>query len=425
MVRVNERMLYVVIGGILAAVVILGLVVQGPVPVAQGLLRIQLHPARLLNDFTVVGGPGAALVNAALVAGIALLLVALVRVRLSGPTIAAVFTIFGFGLFGKTPMNVVPIFVGVWVASRIAGKSYREYILMALFGTALGPLITALAVEAGLGIAVALPLAAVGGLLAGILLPSVAISMLRLHQGFNLYNIGLTCGFIGLFGGSLLVAAGRAPGAALIWGDEPVPVLVYLVPAVSVILAGGGLLAGPKKALGDLRRIMKLPGRLPSDFMTMVSPEGSLVNAGVLGLLTWAYVLLVGGDFNGPVLGGIFTAIGFATFGKHPRNSWPVVVGVVVACLVFGKSLSAPGPILAALFVLTLAPVAGEFGWGIGILAGVLHLVMVERTGSWHLGVNLYNNGFAGGLTATLLVAVIDWFRSTREQPEFKRGDSQ
>jgi len=38
----------------------------------------------------------------------------------------------------------------------------------------------------------------------------------------------------------------------------------------------------------------------------------------------------------------------------------------------------------------------------------------VERTGAWHLGVNLYNNGFAGGLTATFFVAVIEWYRSNR-----------
>jgi hypothetical protein len=148
--------------------------------------------------------------------------------------------------------------------------------------------------------------------------------------------------------------------------------------------------------------------------MTITSISGSLVNAGLIGLLTWGYVLAVGAPASGPVLGGMLTAVGFATFGKHPRNAWPVVAGVVLACLLFGKDLAAPGPVLAALFSLTLAPLAGEFGWILGVAAGFLHLTMVERTGSWHLGVNLYNNGFAGGLTATLMVSLIEWFRSTR-----------
>jgi hypothetical protein len=351
--------------------------------------------------------------------------VRIVGVRLSGPTVAAVFTMFGFGLFGKTPLNAIPIFIGVALAARIARKSFREYILMALYGTALGPLITALAVEAGLPVAPALVVAVAGGVLAGLLLPAVAISMLRFHQGFNLYNIGMTCGFIGVFGAAIIVAADAGPPGALVWNDAPTPVLVFLVPAVSIVLLVAGLVSGPRAALSGFARILRLSGRLPSDFMTMVSVGASLLNAGVMGLLLWGYVQLVGGDLNGPVLGGIFTAIGFATFGKHPRNGWPVIAGVVVACLVFGKDLAAPGPLLAALFVLTLAPLGGEFGWGVGILAGFVHLVMVERTGAWHLGVNLYNNGFAGGLTATLFAAVIEWFNSRSTKQARWRGSGE
>lgn len=399
------------------ACIVLGVAIQGPDETLKGVVAIQYHPARLLNDFTLVGGEGAALVNAALVAFFGLLLVRANGVRLSGPTVSAVFTIFGFGLFGKTLPNVIPIVVGVAISARIVDKSFREYILMALFGTTLGPLITALAVEAGLPIAGAIAVAVVGGIAVGILLPPVAIVMLRLHQGFSLYNIGLTGGFIGVFGASLLVASGRAPAPALLWNDSPSPALVVLIPAMSLVLLIAGLVPGPKRALTSFREITTLPGRLPSDFMSMSSIDGSLVNMGIVGLLTWGYVMVVGGDLNGPVLGGILTAIGFAAFGKHPANSWPIVVGVVVACLIFGKDLAAPGPILAALFSLTLAPIAGEFGWSTGILAGFLHLVMVERTGAWHLGVNLYNNGFAGGLTATLLVAVIEWYRANQEAP--------
>jgi hypothetical protein len=149
--------------------------------------------------------------------------------------------------------------------------------------------------------------------------------------------------------------------------------------------------------------------------MSMTSVTGALINAGIMGLLTWGYVVIVGAPVNGPVIGGIFTAVGFATFGKHPRNGWPVIAGVVLAILLFGKDFSAPGPILAALFALTLSPLAGQFGWPVGVIAGFLHLAMVEQTGAWHLGVNLYNNGFAGGLTASLIVAIIEWYQASRE----------
>lgn len=53
-----------------------------------------------------------------------------------------------------------------------------------------------------------------------------------------------------------------------------------------------------------------------------------MVNIGINGLIGIAYVLLVGGDLNGPTLGGIFTIMGFSAFGKHPRNIIPVMFGV-------------------------------------------------------------------------------------------------
>lgn len=410
----TEKRLYVLIVLLLCGCIVVGLIADGPTDALRGLLRIQSHPARLLNDFTVIGGEGAALINAACVALIGLALVRITSVRLSGPTIAAVFTMLGFGLFGKTLVNALPIIAGVTIAARIAGASFREYILIALFGTALGPLVMALAVETGLATPLAFASAIGGGIVAGIVLPPVAIAMLRLHQGFNLYNIGLTSGFIAVFAASLLVAAGGDLSSQLIVNTAASPVLVFLVPGISLVLIVAGSLAGPAAAFKDLVRIAGLPGRLPSDFVSMVSVHGSLVNMGAMGLLSWGYIVLIGGQIDGPILGAMLTIVGFAAFGKHPRNSWPVLAGVVIACLVFGKDLTAPGPKLAALFALTLAPLAGEFGWYTGIIAGFIHLVMVERTGAWHLGINLYNNGFAGGLTATLLVAIIEWFRSNR-----------
>jgi hypothetical protein len=78
------------------------------------------------------------------------------------------------------------------------------------------------------------------------------------------------------------------------------------------------------------------------------------------------------------------------------------------------------GPLLAALFATTLAPLSGQFGPLVGIIAGLVHLMLVMRTGAWHAGMNLYNNGFAGGLTATLFVGLITWWSNWRESPPEK-----
>ena len=389
-----------------------GIATTGLVPSLKGLWDIQSHPARLLNDFTQATNDGAALLNAALVALFGLALIRINRVRLSGPTIAAVFTLFGFGLFGKTPLNILPIMTGVYIAARIARKEFREYIIIALFGTALGPLVSLLAVELARPPLLQIPIAVFAGLLAGIVLPAAAIVLLRLHQGYNLYNIGLTTGFIALFAAAVVFGQGKQLAGGSVWNSQPSLLLQWLIPTISALLILAGLSAGRMDALRSFRRILKLPGRLPSDFMDMETVAGSLVNMGVMGIALWGYVVLVGADLSGPVLGGLLTVMGFAAFGKHPANVWPVLVGVMLAAVTFDQDLFARGVILGALFGTTLAPLAGQFGIPIGILAGFLHLSIVMRSGAWHAGIGLYNNGFAGGLTATLLLAVIEWYRT-------------
>lgn len=58
---------------------------------------------------------------------------------------------------------------------------------------------------------------------------------------------------------------------------------------------------------------------------------------------------------------------------------------------------------LAGLFGTTLAPIAGHFGIIFGVLAGFIHSALVLQTGGPVAGLNLYNNGFSGGLIAIVL----------------------
>jgi len=397
---------------IMFSFVITGIVVDGPDRALGGFLELQFQPARLISDFIATGGTGAALINAAAVGIVGLFLITMSKVQLSGSTFAAIFTMMGFALFGKTPVNIIPIIIGVFLSGKLVGKSFAEYIIIALFGTALGPLISVVAFELGL---TGLPAIAVGtaaGIATGFLLPAIAVSMLHFHQGYNLYNMGLSCGFFALFAAALIRAGGHTFEGLLQWHAEGSATLTFLIPVLSGILILTGLLAGGMKSLRDFKAIQKHSGRLPSDFMDMESMEGALLNAGFIGIAGSLYILLIGGDFNGPTIGGLLTIMGFGAFGTHFRNSWPIVLGVIIAAVVFGKSLTSPGAILAAIFCTTLAPLAGAFGILTGLVAGFVHLALVHQTGSWQGGMNLYNNGFAGGLTAAFIVSVITWYRS-------------
>ena len=72
--------------------------------------------------------------------------------------------------------------------------------------------------------------------------------------------------------------------------------------------------------------------------------------------------------------------------------------GVYLASFTKTWAINQPSPILALLFSTTLAPVAGRFGPVAGIIAGYLHSSVALNVGIVYGGMNLYNNGFAGGI---------------------------
>jgi hypothetical protein len=410
----SEKSLYWLMSVVCVGLLVTGLSVQGPQSALRGLIALQLQPARLVADFTQGASSGAALLNVAVMGSATLLLVGINRVKLSGPTMAALLTIMGFSFFGKTLLNAAPIMGGVYAAALVAGKPFRSYILFALFGTALGPLVTYMIVEAGLGPQWGGVAGIVAGGAAGFVVPAVAVALLRLHEGYNLYNIGFASGFLALFAASFLVASQRSLQSQMVWNSAPGAELRWLPFVLGVLFIAWGAAMDKRRLWSNLNKLWQQPGRLPSDFIDTISPGSALVNAGLLALAATGYLTLIDAPLNGPVIGGVLTVMGFATFGKHLANCWPIALGVVGATLVLHTRLNDPAPVLALLFGTTLAPLAGQFGWPIGVVAGFIHLCIVLQTTAWHGGLALYNNGLAGGLTASLMVALIEWFRSNK-----------
>lgn len=397
---INDEIRRVVLTVILVSILFLGFSL-GWGSIIQGLIAINTHPSQLISDYVVVGGPGAALVNGALVGLAGLLLLTILKVDITGPSTAAIFTMTGFGLFGKNLFNIMPVIAGVWLYARYEGVGLRKYILPALFGTALGPVVSQVAFGAGLGVAAG----ALAGIAAGFVLSPLAAHLLRNHQGFNLYNLGFTAGIIGMFFASLLRGLDSEVPAVMLWERELSVLFGGLLLALCLALIFTGLLLNKGK-LSGYRELLEHPGTLVTDFMTLAGFGPTLINMGAVGLIGLSYLLLAGGDINGPTGGGVLTVIGFGAFGKHPRNIWPLMLGVWLGTFVFHWPITGAGALLAALFATTMAPISMQFGWAVGVLAGFLHLIVVHNVGVFHGGLNLYNNGFSGGLIATVIVAI-------------------
>lgn len=383
---------------------------ETPVNIFTGMTKILFQSNILITDYVALGGIGASLFNASILSITFLLIFIYVGIKPNGSTISCLLLIFGFGLFGKNILNVWPIVFGVWLFSKYQKQPFLNYILIATFGTTLSPTFNELLFTNIFPIYLAIPFALFTGILVGFILSPLTSYCLRLHQGYNLYNTGFSAGLIGTVLMSILRAFGIDFPKRLLWANgNNFFFSVFLVCTfVSFIILGYIL---DKDAFKKLKKITNQPGRLVSDFYIKFGDGATFVNMGILGISFTLLILLLNGDLTGPTIRGIFTIVGFGSFGKHIKNVTPIVIGAILSSFLNVWEVNSPNMLLAILFSTTLAPISGHFGWIFGILAGFLHVCMVMNMGYLHGGINLYNNGFVGGTIAIILVPIISAFR--------------
>lgn len=383
---------------------------NSPGEIFIGMKKIILSPSVLLSGYISIANLGAAFFNSGLLLLIGLFISKLNNVTISGPIIASIFTMGGFAFFGKNIYNIWSIIFGVYLYSLTQDDSFNKFIIVAFFGTALAPMISQFSFGFDFNPIAAIFLSNVIGIVCGFFFPPLANHFINFHQGFNLYNMGFTAGVVGTIIMSFFRSFGlnNTPQTLLSNGNNTVLGIYFICLFLSMVVLGFYL---NKNSFKGYKRLLSFSGRLVSDFVGLSGFGVALINMGILGIIAILYVFLVNGDLNGPIIGGIFTVVGFGAFGKHPRNVVFIVMGVYIATIFNIWDPSSTSVILAALFGTSLAPISGKFGWQYGILTGIVHLSLVMNIGYLHGGMNLYNNGFSAGLVAAVLVPIIDSFR--------------
>ncbi len=153
-------------------------------------------------------------------------------------------------------------------------------------------------------------------------------------------------------------------------------------------------------------------------------------------LLYYIFVNALMGDalagFNGVTLGIVFCMVCFGAAGSHPGNIWPIMLGYVAfsfaATTFFGGvfPVNAQAIMVGLCFASGLTPIAGNYGWWAGVLAGGMHYLLVTSIPAIHGGFSLYNGGFTSLLVATILVPQLETFCKTRaERLEARKGAKQ
>ncbi len=381
--------------------ILFGMTQAAPAEILEGLRTIVRSEDVLITDYIALAGIGPAFVNAGLVTLITVFILWLVDDPLNGATVVTVGLMAGFSLFGKNIANIWPIIIGTGLYALFRRETFARHVNVALRATALAPVVSFLSAEVRPAAGI------ITGLVIGFLIPPVADHAHKVQNGMNLYSLGFTCGLMAMMLVPAFKAFGMEPRSALYWSTGNNALLGGALAVLCGGLIAGGLLRALPRVPRNYWILLRTSGRAPSDYIRTFPMGVVMVNMGVNGLIATGYILLTGGDLNGATIGAIFTVMGFSAYGKHAFNILPVMAGVLLGSLANHVEFNAPALQLAALFGTTLAPIAGTFGWPFGLLAGLIHSSVVLQAGLPLEGMNLYNNGFSGGLIAIVLYPIL------------------
>lgn len=392
---------------------VFALFLDSPIEIYQGLVKILTSPSILVSDYMQIGGVGASFMNAGFMLLISLIIAEKSGAAITGALIAGLFTLTGFSFFGKNILNSIPLMIGVYIYAKIKKLSIANYIHVLCFVTGISPLVSLFIFGLDFTLVQGIILGFLVGIIIGIIIVPISSNFVKFHDGYSLYNIGFTIGVIGIvFAGLLRMFNKEIPSISVIYeGNDAYAFAFILVFCLGLVIIG----LIKNKGFSGYKDILNHSGRLITDYTIESNRNLVMINMGLTGLIAIIFVKLSNGIFNGPIIGGIFTIIGFATFGKHPRNVLPIMMGVFLASNLNKYEPSSTTAVLTGLFSTTIAPLAGEFGFLSGIIAGFLHKAVATNTGLIHGGLNLYNNGLAGAFVAAVLLPI---FRDLKERRE-------
>lgn len=415
---------YYYLFGLSFMLMLLAFVIESPQSLVSGMMTILVSPSQLFTDYMEIASVGSTLLNVAIMLGISIYSYKKLEIPLNGTVIGSLGMLAGFSFFGKNLFNSIPFMIGVWIYTKVTKQNYRNYVIVGLFGSALGPLISFLAFSGVLPQGWSVLIAYALGIFIGFILPQLSTQFLGFHQGFSLYNVGFTAGIIGMVVLGFMNAFGIEVETRTLTSTQS-PLILYqlLIGFCVILIVTSFYLHFKKKEKYHFKLLLKLSGRLPSDFVEMTNLATVTLNMSIIGFILLGYVLMNGGQLNGPIVGSIIGVMSFGAFGNQVENTVPVLVGIMIGSYLTGVEPTSTSALIAAIFGTTLAPVSGYYGPLAGMIAGFVHITLVSHVVVMHGGLNLYNNGFAGGFVAAVLVPIFEIFEGIRQEMKERKAE--
>ncbi|MDE6946411.1 MAG: DUF1576 domain-containing protein [Anaeroplasmataceae bacterium] len=379
--------------------------------VFSGFYKIMISPSILVTDYVYIAGLGATFFNVSIILLLNILLLDFMKIKMNGPIFAGLIMITGFSFFGKNIFNTIPIYVGIYLYSLYKKIPYRSFIITILFSTGLSPLVSYTMLGLDLHYGISIPLGIFCGIVAGFIIPAFASHTIVFHEGYNLYNTGFALGILSAFFYAIFKFCNLSIESVELFDASNSVVFYYILPVLSVLFICFAYIKD-RTVHKTYVQVLKTSGRLISDYAEEYSVESVLLNFGLLGLVLFLLCLIFQIPMNGVVFGSIFSILGFAGYGLHLRNVFPVWLGagvtIFIGMVMNGQYELTISSIMMFVFASGLAPLAGRYGIFYGGLAGILHVIFTPLLLSFQGGFDLYNNGLSAGFEAALITVLAE-----------------
>ena len=399
----------------------------------SGLWQIWSQPAKISTNDFALGGYAATFLNMGLVGLCFTLLFVVLKAQANNVSTLAFVLTLGFCSWGITVLNIWPTILGVVVYSLVRKEKPGANINAMMFSTGIAPLINDLLVRypnaevVGFNLP-GLLLTLVVGFLIGFLLPAGLGHAPNVHKGFDLYSAAVPVCFFAFFLNAALyktmgVALPAAPAAETLQVASQAAVNVFCCIVFGLCMVAA-LAMGCKPK--DYWQLLSAPDHVASVSGKLGTPV-FLMNVGVYGLFILAYYNLIGATFNAITFGIIFCMLCTCNSGSHPGNVWPIMLGYAVASVAagwfsqlaggtFATAINAQAIVVGLCFANGLSPITSKYGWFWGMVAAMMHYLLVTSVPNMHGGYCLYNGGFTAAVICLILVPELERFVKTKAE---------
>lgn len=371
-----------------------------PEKLISGMEQIVRSPSNLITDYVHIAGVGAAFLNSGLVTLSSLFLLRKHKHHFCSLTVSVIMMLSVFSFFGKNIVNSAPIILGCLIYLRIHHSGRQDLLVMGLLSTCLSPIVSTIYCAPDHSAISNKFIALVAGLLIGYTILPI-FEFLKVHtKELNLYNMGFSAGFIGVIGNLTtrnILAIKIVPHDLSFEHHHALLIFLaalFTLPFLVFLYFYKKNIDRSKHLFLDLKKIARFS---------------------LYGYLAVIFTLILNVPLSGILVGAILTFAGFSMYNFKFRYFFFPALGVFLTALLLYRDAATTNNIVIILFASTLSPMTRKYGLVTGTLSGALFSLITRNTQYLTAGINLYNCGFAGGITVLLMDFVrVSFYRNTK-----------